>query len=353
VTSSSARRYLLGLLLIFCVSFGLVWLYVVRFPMAFLDEEYARWDAKQEMLNACDLGDVLVVGDSRAAVDIAPARLGVKATNLALAGSSPIEMFVTLRRALRCVQRPRLVIISFSPAHFVAPDTFWSKSARYRFLTYGDLMELRRNSAAIGDWSIYRDATSDGLPPLASNWIYGIDFPPLYFSSLVEGDVFLRYWKNVRTRGDVLRSRGQYFFAENESGTDALAPEAAQPAFAVLPIMDRYFDLSLALLARNGVASVFLGMPINESTARVLPPAYKQAFEAYLRGYAAKYAGFSMADDPLPHWPDRYIGDRLSHFNSSGVERYDPGLAGCLPAMMGQKAGGEDCRLIGWTKGNE
>jgi hypothetical protein len=321
--------------------------------MAFLDEEYARWDAKQDMLKACDLGDVLVVGDSRAAVDIAPARLNLKATNLALAGSSPIEMFVTLRRAMRCEHRPHLVIISFSPAHFVAPDTFWSKSARYRFLTYGDLMELYRNSAAIGDWSIYRDATPDGLPPLASTGIYVIDFPSLYFSSLVDGDVFLRYSKNVATRRDVLRSRGQYFFAENEAGTDALAPEAYQKVFTVLPILDRYFDLSLALLARNGVASVFLGMPINDSTAKVLPPAYTQAFGAYLRSYAAKYTRFSVADDPLPHWPDRYIGDRLSHFNSSGVERFDPALAGCLPVMMGQKTGAEDCEVIGWANKNE
>jgi len=350
---SSAQRYLLGLLLIICLSFGLVWVYVIRFPMAFLDEEYARWDAKRDMLKACDLGDVLVVGDSRAAVDIAPARLGVKATNLALAGSSPIEMYVTLSRAMRCRERPRLVIISFSPAHFVAPDTFWSKSARYRFLTYGDLMALRRNSEAVGDWSIYRDATPDGLPPLASNLIYAADFPSLYFSSLVDGDVFLRYWKNVATRRDVLRSRGQYFFFENDAGTAALAPEAFQTAFAVLPIMDRYFDLSLALLERNGVASVFLGMPINDSTAKMLPMTYKQAFDAYLRGYAGKYAGFSVAGDPLPHWPDRYIGDRLSHFNSRGLERYDPMLAACLPVMMGQEAGAQDCGVIGWAKKNE
>jgi len=353
VTTSAAQKYLLGLLLIFCLSFGLVWVYVIWFPMAFLDEEYARWDAKQDMLKACDLGDVLVVGDSRAAVDIAPLRLGVKATNLALAGSSPIEMYVTLSRAMRCKARPRLVIISFSPAHFVAPDTFWSKSARYRFLTYGDLMELRRNSAAVGDWSIYRDATPDGLPPLASNWIYAVDFPPLYFSSLVEGDVLLRYSKNVVTRRDVLQSRGQYFFFENEAGTDALAPEASQPVFAVLPILDRYFDLSLSLLSRNGVAAVFLGMPINDSTAKVLPLAYKELFDAYLRKYAEKYTGFSVADDSLPHWPDRYIGDRLSHFNSSGLERYDPILDACLPVMMGQKTNAGECTLIGWARQKE
>ncbi len=345
----TARNYLLGVLLVFCIGFGAVWWYVVRFPMAFLDVEYARWDAKQDMLDACDLGDVLVVGDSRAAVDIAPARLGVKATNLALAGSSPIEMLVTLQRAMRCAHRPLLVIISFSPAHFVAPDTFWSKSARYRFLTYRDLLDLYRNSAAAGDWSIYHDATPEGLPPLASTWLYATDFPSLYFSSLVEADVFLRYSKNVMAWREVLHSRGQYFFYENEAGTDALAPEAFQPAFVALPILDRYFDLSLALLAKNGIASVFLGMPINASTASVLPVAYEQAFGAYLRGYAAKYAGFSVAEVPLPHWPDRFIGDRLSHFNASGLERYDPALAECLPAMMGQGARGGGCRLIGWT----
>ena len=60
-------------------------------PLAYLDPEYPSWLAKRQMLGQCDLGDVLVVGDSRAAVNIVPALLDVKTTNLAVGGGQAIE----------------------------------------------------------------------------------------------------------------------------------------------------------------------------------------------------------------------------------------------------------------------
>ena len=60
-------------------------------PLAFLDPEYPAWLAKERMLARCDLGSVVIVGDSRAAVDIEPTLLPVKTTNLAAGGGEPIE----------------------------------------------------------------------------------------------------------------------------------------------------------------------------------------------------------------------------------------------------------------------
>jgi hypothetical protein len=71
-------------------------------PLAFLDPEYPAWLAKEQMLARCDLGQVLVVGDSRAAVDIEPTLLPVRATNLAVGGGESIEAYSVVRRALAC-----------------------------------------------------------------------------------------------------------------------------------------------------------------------------------------------------------------------------------------------------------
>ena len=46
------------------VLFGLVWLWVFAVPMAFLDPEYPSWRAKQILLSDCDLGDIVILGDS-------------------------------------------------------------------------------------------------------------------------------------------------------------------------------------------------------------------------------------------------------------------------------------------------
>src|ERR1041384_7356107 len=55
--------------------FGLIWLWVVAMPMAFLDPEYPAWRARQMLLANCDPG-ILILGDSRAAAGIMTARWG-------------------------------------------------------------------------------------------------------------------------------------------------------------------------------------------------------------------------------------------------------------------------------------
>ncbi len=56
------------------LSFALLWGWVAAMPMAFMDAEYASWRAKLVMLDRCDLGEAIILGDSRAAADIIPTR---------------------------------------------------------------------------------------------------------------------------------------------------------------------------------------------------------------------------------------------------------------------------------------
>src|SRR3978361_1318359 len=72
---SVLMRYLLALLLSACVSFALIWAWIAAMPMAFMDPEYPPWRAKEVMRDRCDLGEVIILGDSRAPADILPTRL--------------------------------------------------------------------------------------------------------------------------------------------------------------------------------------------------------------------------------------------------------------------------------------
>src|SRR6202142_2532543 len=94
------------------VMFGLVWLWILAMPMAFLDPEYPSWRARQMLLANCDLGEVLILGDSRAAAGIMPAGWHIRATNVAVGGGEPIEVLAALDRALRCEVPPTQVILS-------------------------------------------------------------------------------------------------------------------------------------------------------------------------------------------------------------------------------------------------
>jgi hypothetical protein len=337
----SAPRFLLAALLIAAGGFGLVWLWVAAAPLAYLDPEYPAWRAKQELLFRCDLGDVLILGDSRAAADVIPAELPVKATNLAVGGGEAIEAYVALKRALRCPRPPRRVIISLDVVHFMRPDLFWERTVRFGFLGRRDVDQVARVAGALGDWAAFNARQTDGLPAGLRARLYGVRFPPLYFNSLVKGGGFLRWWQNRRLLREALAARGHYYFG-TAPGSATVAVDAHLPAFRPLPVLDWYFDRLLALLADRGIPADFIAMPMNEATWRQVDPGFRTAFAAYLDGYARRYPGFHVVGPVMPYWPDRYFGDGFAHLNPEGATRFSAGLAHCLQVRLAG-GGAEDC----------
>ncbi len=330
----SLRTYfLIAALTAGCV-LALVWGWVALMPLAFLDPEYAAWAAKIEMLRRCDLGEVIVAGNSRAAAGIMPALMPYRTTNLALGGGKSIEALSVVRRALACPNPPRRVIISLNPAQFVRDDLFWERTVRYGLMTPDDLAELAQLSRETGDWSVYEEGHGDGLTGRVRGALYGVRFPALYFASLAKGGVFLRLWDNRRALTNGLLSRGQYFFG-TEPGCDAVAIEGHLPVFRPLAVLDRYFDRLLALLAAHHVQTDFVGIPVNEETWRALQPTLRTAFAAYLHGYEAKYPNFHIAGPILLAWPDRFFGDRFSHLNPTGARLLSARFASCLDGASG------------------
>lgn len=310
-------------------AFALVWLYVAFAPLAFLDPEYPAWLAKTRFLAQCDLGNVVIAGDSRAAADIQPALIATKATNLALGGGEPIEAFVALRRAMSCPSPPKRVVLSFGIGHFAKPDLFWERSVAYGFLSFGDLEELRLASEALGDFSVYDRHRTDGLAPRVRAALYAARFPSLYFGNLLHGGVFLRLPENLAGLRRAERSRGQYFFGK-AAGDSVVAMEGHLERFRPLPVLDWYFDRTLAMLAVHGVEVDFVATPMNDSTWRSVRPEVAEGFATYLRGYAERYPNLHIIGPLLPHWPDRYFGDAFSHLNPEGSARFSRAFAAWL-----------------------
>ena len=323
------RRFLAMAAVSFAAVFGCVWLWVLIMPMAFLDPEYPSWRAKQTLLAACDLGEVLVLGDSRAAVGLMPAAWSVRGVNLAVGGGEPIEALAALTRALRCPNPPKRVILSFDATHFTHPDLFWERTVRFGFLNAAEIATLRRVSHTLGDLSVYEIRHTDDLPSLLRDWMHTASFPSLHFASLVKGGGFLRWSGNEAALAATLAARGQYFFG-TASGSGAAAAESHMRGFQPLPVLDWYFLRVLDRLAARGIPAVFLSMPVNEATAGVTDPAVKAGFQAWLAGYEARYSGFRVAGDVMPVWPNALFGDGFSHLNPEGASRFNAALAPCM-----------------------
>lgn len=322
----TGRRYLKLLALSAALCFALVWIWVAAVPIAFMDPEYASWRAKQILLDRCDLGEAIILGDSRAAADIIPDRLPFAATNLAVGGGEPIEALSALRRALACPRPPRLVILSFDPGHFTHTDLFWERSVRFGFMSGADIAGLRLASLATGDLSVYESHHTDGIPSVLRDRLSLMRFPPYYFSSLAHGGGFLRWTRNEQALAETLAARGHYYFGI-EAGSARVALDGHMDRFEPLPILDRYFSEILSLLEARGIPAMFIPMPINEATWREVEPRMRDGFAAYLAGYARRYPGFIVEPDIMPHWPDRLFGDAFCHLNPDGAERFSALLA--------------------------
>jgi hypothetical protein len=326
----------------FAAGLALVWVWVAAVPLAFLDPEYPYWRAKQEMLRSCDLGRVLVLGDSHAAVDIMPRRLAVAAANLAVGGGEPIEAQAALTRALACDTPPDRVILSFDPVHFVRADLFWERSVRFGFLDLAELRALRRRGAALGDASFAAAHAPDGLPGPVRDLLYAARFPSLYGASLAKAGIALRWPANRRALAAGMASRGQYFFG-TDAGSGTVAANAELADFAVLPVLDAYFEDMLSALDVRGIPVDFIAMPMNAATAAAMSPRVLAGFSAYLDRAAARHRTFHVLGPLQVVWPDRYFGDGLGHLNPRGAALFSDWFAGCLAARM---AGAAACQPI-------
>ena len=313
--------------------FALVWVWVAWMPLAYLDPEYPAWVAKERLLASCQVGSVLVLGDSRAAADLIPRRLPGRVVNLAVGGGEPIEAYSALRRALTCPHPPRRVIVSFDATHFVRPDLFWERSVAFGFMRTRGMARLRAVSARRHDWSVWRLRLRQGEPGRLRAAFYAMRFPTLYFGPLLHGGVVLRWWENRRRLRRVLAARGQYFFGRAD-GSAVVAADGTLRRFRPLPVLDWYFAALLRLARARGVPVSFVAMPMNTATWRAVRPRVRRGFAAYLAGYAARDPDFRVIGPVMPHWPDRYFGDGFSHLNPAGAARFSARFVAVMAARV-------------------
>ena len=175
-------------------------------------------------------------------------------------------------------------------------------------------------------------------------WLYAVRFPPLYFSSLVKGGVIRRLWRNRATLEAALAARGQYYFGL-DAGSSTVAAEGHMGEFTPLPVLDRYFDRMLALLAARGIPADFVAMPMNQTTGRTIRPAVRDGFAAYLAHYEARYGNFHVIGAVMPDWPDRYFGDGFSHLNPQGAALLSARVGQCLQGRLDEGMDRADCLL--------
>lgn len=340
----------------------LVWagfaLWIGLAPLSILDVGQAQLVAKDILLRRCDPARVVVFGDSRAAVGIDAGTIKSPLLNLATWGANPVGDYYRLRTLLACPDKPDLVVLSYSLPEYVRLTDlgFWGNTVYSHMLPLSDRREIIATIAAANDRTIFRVLEGEtrpiypSLPYDLKNLLYEIYFPPFY------GATALKSLEN----GIVLRAHqnNQWYHAIVDHGPIADLPVVAHangPAKdAGLwsgtpdPVIDHYFEAMLSLLEDDGIASVVMLMPVNDATYDAMSATVRDGLLRYLRAMGRRYPHTMLADQDLPHWPDRFFRDELLHMNAAGAAQVSALLNDCLADQIRQPAlsDGHRCSLL-------
>jgi hypothetical protein len=309
--------------------FLVLWLLIAAVPLAVLDHEYPIWEAKKHIIDICDSGDLLILGDSRAAVGIIPDRLPVKAVNAAFAGGNIIEAYYAAERAMQCPHPPSRVVVAVSVSRWNDADQFWNRTVRLSLLSLHQLGEVRATAEKIHDSLLARARDETGLPAGLRGWAAATRFPPAYFNSVANSGIGYRYIRNRAVEAAVLAARG-YYPIVRDPGHSPVGAEAGMTGFRPAPLLDAYLDRILALLAAHHAEALFVVMPVSESTYDRTPPEVWRAFASYVAKAGARYPVLRLEGPVPPHWADGYFGDSGQHLTKAGALLYTQWLSDCL-----------------------
>ena len=310
----------------------MVWLYVASFPMAFLSVDFVSSRVQKQRLADCDLGDVAIFGDSRAEAAIAPAFMSVRTSNFALQATTPVETWFAVQQAMRCPVPPRWVIIGHGLHAHNEPVRLWGFDAPYEFLDLGERQEVQRVAARLNDVASLESTSDIGVAAGLLDWAFAVRFPPLYFASLWQSWIGLRWFQNQGWADELTRARGHCLFG-SANGSSEVAKEAEMHEFRPFPLVDYYFSKTLTLLDQHGVNVLYLTPPVNHSTYDRIRPEVAPGFLNYLRSKSRTLNHFHIVEDVIPCWPDEYFGDE-AHLNKVGASKYSHEMNELLTRLM-------------------
>lgn len=328
-----ARRFLLAAALTVIAVLAPLWTLTSNFRAGFLAPEYGMWVEKRAWVQDCHFAPTVVLGDSRMVAGVVPRELG-NATNLALGGASPIEMYYMMQHAFACPNPPRRVVVSFSPSQLEATEYYWPRTALFGYLSFNELEQVRRESRRIGDRTLYGTENIGDFDAILTDWLYAHHFPSYYMSSLVNGRVVGRLGAYRAIQQEVAETGGHHLYGQAH-GTSEIAEEAHMTTFQAQPLLDDYFIKLLAMCRQNGADVYYVAAPWSAVTYDRAAPHALQQIADYVDGLARRFPDLHVIA-AVNRMDDKYFGDPY-HLNAVGAARFTAQIAQSLQHSTAQR----------------
>lgn len=336
VAKEKASKYVLLVALTVVLSYLLATWASVKMQMYWQTVEYVYLKSKIDLVKRCDLGQVVILGDSGSAVGIDPNRVAIDAVNLSLIGSGPIESYALLRKVMSCPNRPRKIILSFSSHHYLDVDLFfWHVIVRSGILHLADVADLVLESKRLQDWTAFHSVG------LAHSLIVGLPRPETAIETLLDGRALSTKDFNQSEEERIVAARG-YIAPPNArnddrhqavKGVDRIGDPDIKSGRSELvpPILNSYIERSLKLLEEAGVQVYFLAMPMDQQQQGAFNHKADLIVDKYLYYLKSqRNFRFDVLNSQQSYWPSRFFGDRHNHLNLEGARLFEQKLNDCL-----------------------
>lgn len=293
----SFNRYIYLSIAMFMVMFSSAWVLAINARQYFTLSHAGIYAAKFEMLRKCDIGKIIVLGDSRAGSAYDPAVLGNSVRNFAFTGHSPIEGYYFAKKLLACPNKPDAVILAYSPKELSELQWFWSVGAQSGILDLAALNEISDKARELGDHEIYKQQFGAELPPRVKNWTYIHHLPVYDFPTLMAVKYKLNgqiYNQNAVLYQQLLTDNGYIIFPMVNPCVKGLAPESGPTRLETNKVIDYYYRKLVDLLEEQHIRTIIAPIPYSEKSAAAVTPEFKVDLNRYQRSVAGgkKYVSF-------------------------------------------------------------
>lgn len=303
-----------------------IMIFTYLYPMAFMPIEYSMWQQEKDYvrgnINAVSSddsakeanADILIVGDSRAKSGIIPELLSEDKNvyNIAIGGSTPVEMYYALSHYLENHQKPETVIITFAPYHFCYLDN-WGQTLANNYLSADELAEVYATAIAHNELDAFGD---EGIVDALS---YKLRLPNKYLTSIYNAGFIGRKNDNEQKYLSVSLDKGYTEFG-TDRGCDKPNYDTHFDWFDDLKFVDLYLEKIVDLCEVNDIRVINIMTPMNEASRDVMYPKYQSGYNRILRSIIEKYPD-NVCETEFIYYDNIYFGDE-NHMNRDGAERF-------------------------------
>ena len=293
-----------GIFLLFGVIWGVTWL----MPLDTYFSHSGMWQQKQ-YIESHPNDRIIFLGDSRMKVGMDPAIFGSDASNIALWGTSTIEMYYTLKRYMENNTKPEAVVISLSSEHIRSIGSFNPQTLEaHTFDEYLD--EINKVFVELDGKDMSREIMA-----------HRYRLPGSYMKPVIAGIRNSRQEANHEAI-EALNARKGFSPMGGQLLDDTKIPDDAKlEQFLPNPSNVYYLNKTLDLCTDNEIKVYYIQFPLRKIVVeRMNKSGYMDQYKGFLQDLGARYPDAIIEYD-IPVWDRQWFADD-SHLNQAGAERF-------------------------------